>query len=203
MAVDDVRDLRSRNSELEQRLKDVSRSSSTPPAGGALDWEAQKKRLLAQLEGDFDASVPAQAEEKLKIQKAIETTNQVVVAKDQEISRLKGMLAEQQSHVGQQATVGGERVAEVLDNDQLIRHEREKLNRLQQEWQEKLRAAEVEMAVERAKIGRERSQLEAQLRDLQEKAKLLERSASSTPAKSSTRRRWLSQLGLGGSDESD
>ncbi len=203
MAVDEVRELRSRNAELDQRLKDLSRGGSIQPAGGAMDWEAQKKRMLAQLEGDFDQKDPEQAKEKLKIEKAIEATNQVVAKKDQEISRLKATLAEQQVHIGQQTTADGQRVAAMLDGDELIRHEREKLNRLQQEWQEKLRTAEVEMAVERAKIGRERSQLETQLRDLQEKAKLLERSAANAPAKNSTRRRWLSQLGLGSGDETD
>ena len=55
----------------------------------------------------------------------------------------------------------------MFDQDEIIREERENLKQLQQQWEEKLRKAEIDLSVERAKIARERAELEEQLREAQ------------------------------------
>ena len=50
---------------------------------------------------------------------------------------------------------------QVLDSDALIQQEREKL-RIQQQWEAKLRQAEIDLSMERAKLARERSELDKQ-----------------------------------------
>jgi outer membrane protein TolC len=77
---------------------------------------------------------------------------------------------------------------------------------MQEEWREKLRKAEVDISVERAKIARERSELEEKLQVFQSERKRLEEVLGSQPpgddkGKKSSARNWLTRLGLKDSDE--
>ncbi len=85
-----------------------------------------------------------------------------------------------------------------MDHDELIIQERERLQHAQEEWREKLRQAEVEISLERARIARERT-------ELQEKQHALEKQAAQqappssdgkTAEKLGSRGRWLTRLGL-------
>ena len=60
--------------------------------------------------------------------------------------------------------VGASAIAELLNTDELIRVERENLTRLQEELQQKLRQAEIEVSLERARLSRERVAMEDRLR---------------------------------------
>jgi DNA repair exonuclease SbcCD ATPase subunit len=191
MAVEEVRELKRVNGELETKLK--SRAGSTVvAAGGGLDWEAQKQRLLASLEAD-DGDEETAAE-RTSIEGTIRITDQIVAQKDRELAELKLLL---ENHSGS-ADAGSAAVNELLDRDELVRREREKLVQAQEEWREKIGKAEIDISVERAKIARERAELEDKIRQYQ--ADQERRDDAADPNKP-TRGRWLARLGLKDLDE--
>ena len=154
MALGDLRELKGRNGELEMRLKSApAAGESDATTAGAMGWEAQKERLLAQLDEDFDQGDPIQQRERLTIEKAMQTTQRAVEEKEAEINRLQALLEQQATAVDATMAVGAQGIAGILESDELIREERENLIRLQDECREKMRTAEVELAVERAKIA--------------------------------------------------
>ena len=89
----------------------------------------------------------------------------------------------------------------MLDQDAIVREERENLKRLQTELHEKLREAEIEISLERATIARQQA-------EIKDKIRLMElKNESSTAADGSTsntgqpvRGRWLARLGLTDAD---
>lgn len=202
MALDDVRELKAKNAELEKELSRPRPASgpSESPSGGAMDWEAQKQRMLAALENDFDDENEADKADRLKIDEVIKTTDRILAAKDQEIADLKQLLSDQSSNLDGVA-VGAAALGEMFDKDEIIREERESVRRLKQEWEEKLRQAEVDLSVERAKIARERSKIEEKLRTLNEMNEAEANSVKSGASDKPTRGRWLVRLGLKESDE--
>ena len=82
------------------------------------------------------------------------------------------MLDNQAQQVGDVA-IGAAAVAQLLDTDELVRQERESLKQLQDGLREQLRKAEVDISLERAKLARERAELDEKLRGWEsEKANL-------------------------------
>jgi chromosome segregation ATPase len=203
MALDDLRAEKSRSAELERKANASGGSSPSPAkssGGGGMDWEAQKRELLKRLSDDFDEKVPQQAAEKLSMEEVIRKTDQVLAEKEKELAELRQLLEEQSNNWGSMA-VGATAVADILDKDEIIRQERESLQKLQEEWREKLRQAEVDISVERAKIARERAELEAKLRSLPEAAQaaadaVSEAARTEKGGKKAPGNRWLKHLGL-------
>lgn len=155
----ELRDWKRRHAELERQL---------PPAGGApaaassngMDWEAQKRRLLAALEADDEATIDEERKsERLKIQDVIRQTDRLISERNEELAELREVLEQQTSSIGSVA-VGAAAFGEMFGKDEIIQQERERLAFLENEWQEKLRAAEVEISLERANLARERARLE-------------------------------------------
>ena len=94
----------------------------------------------------------------------------------------------------------------MLDQDAVIQEERQRLLQLQQEWQDKLRQAEVEMSVQRARIARERTELDEKLRVLEEHKSTMAAQQNSGEPNSSNKpqkpaRRWLTRMGLKENDK--
>lgn len=174
----------------------------TAPTGD-WNWETQKQRLLAQLEG-FDDSCPQQAGDKLTVAGAINLTDQIVTEKDKEIAELKKQL-ETQSGASTDVVSNDHAIAELLDHDPVILTEREKLRAIQAEWRSKLREAEIDLSVERATIARERTRLDEQMEAFQkqqaENQQLESPLNRQTNVAQSSGRRWLAKLGLTGTDE--
>lgn len=198
MSLEDMRELKARNQDLERQLARAKANPASGPAPGQrLDWEAEKMRILAALEADFDSDDEEDRKERLRIEEVIRQTDQVLAEKDREIDELKQLLENQSSNLGAVA-VGAAALGEILDKDAIVQEERNNLRRLQQEWEEKLRQAEIEISVERAKIARQRAELEGQLHAADPGAShaQAEEPASGKPAHG----RWLSRLGLGGPD---
>jgi hypothetical protein len=217
LAVQDVVDLKAQNSDLEEELAQARQAlatalteqqhSVTEPElseecevksavepRGVFDWEAQKQRLMAQVEADFDAD-DQQKEHKMTVAGTIRITDQVVAEKDREIRRLKRLL-EQQSGPNKTPTAAPT-TAELLDHDESIRRERANLKQLQDEWREKLRRAEVDISIERAKLARERVQLDDRIRVYEQRlAEYGGEPKSEEQNKEPTRGRWLVRLGL-------
>jgi chromosome segregation ATPase len=198
LAVEDVRELKTKNAELESRLSAAKRSGGGHADAGGMDWESQKRRMLASLEGEGDGEVDeARQKERATIENTIEMTDAVVAEKDREIQELLAKLAEASSekpevdHRQQQINV-------LLNADEVIAEHRKRISQLEHEMEDKLRAAELELSVERAKIARERSELEELRIDLESRRKSHDSGASG----GGPRRRWLSKLGLSGDEQS-
>jgi hypothetical protein len=175
-----------------------SAKSAANDTGGGLDWESQKKRLMAQL-AEFDDEDEEENQERLTIDGAIRITDQVVAEKEQEIAELKAQLA-----TAADRRPGRPVPDDLLDNDAIIQAEREKLKKLQEDWTSKLRKAEIEISVERAKLGRERAKMQEQLdayeARLAESARQDPSAESADTAKKGGKRNWLSRLGLADND---
>jgi chromosome segregation ATPase len=205
MAMEEIRELKGEKSKLQKKLDAAAKSGGAAVLSEGLDWESQKQRLLAQLESDFDPNDERQAADRLTVENAIEATQQAMEEKDAEIDELKQLLNSQSGNIGEMA-VGAHAIAEILDQDDLIREERESLRRMQEEWREKLRRAEVDISVERAKMGRERAELEEKLQAYQAQNRNLEdvmgkEQGENEKGKKPAGRRWLARLGLKESDE--
>jgi chromosome segregation ATPase len=205
MAVQDVRELKTKNTELTEQLNKAKQSggAAAPAAGGGGgDWESLKQKLLADLESDFDENDEAKKADKLTVQGAIKITDQVVAEKDREIQELRRVLDSQSQQVGDVA-VGAAAFTQLLDTDELIRQERESLKRLQDGLREQLRQAEVDISVERAKLARERTELDEKIRGLEaEKANMGPGGGDGhEKGKKPAGRKWLARLGLGESKE--
>jgi hypothetical protein len=205
--MDDVREVKKKNAELEKRL--ASGGSPAPAAtggGDAMDWEAQKRRLLAALEANEDESgeeSEEDREERLKMREVVAKTDAVLASKEQEIAELKQLLDAQSNNIGEMA-VGAQAIAEMLNQDEVVTAERERLVQLQKEWEEKLRQAEIDLSVQRAKIARERAEIEERHRQFQQQAEQSgdeHPAADGSKAKKPQRGRWLTRLGLKEQDE--
>ena len=192
MAMDDVRELNKKVADLKKELAAAKKSGSSGAHsidGGALNWEAQKAKILAALENESDDD-PNAVQERMKIEEVVKKTDNMLADKEAEIQELQRLLEDQSNNLGSVA-VGAAALGQMLDQDEIIREERENLKRLQQQWEEKLRKAEIDLSVERAKIARERAELEERLRG----AKGTDES-SDVDEGSSRGGRWLARLGL-------
>jgi hypothetical protein len=191
LAMEDLRDQKRKIAELE---KQPAAPRPVADSGQKLDWEAQKRKILAALEADSDDDEQGH-EEKLKIQEVIHRTDAIIAEKDQEIQQLRDALSAQSSAGG---GVSPDAIAEMVSADEQVRSERERLQQLQQEWEEKLRQAEIDLSVQRAKIARERAEIEERQRALQEQGSApgSARSGQGTQGDKPQRGRWLARLGL-------
>ena len=191
LAVEEVRELKRTHAELELKLK--ARGTTAPSApGGGLNWEAQKQRLLASLEADDDDDEEAR-QERTSIEGTIRITDEVVAQKDVEIAELRRSLEDRAPQTTNQSVA----IADLLDKDEIIRQEREKISAMQAEWREKIGEAEIDISVQRAKLARERAELDEKLRQLQSQQEShaesdIPQNESGKPA----RGRWLARLGL-------
>jgi hypothetical protein len=125
----------------------------------------------------------------------------MIQQRDREIAELKQLLDEQSRNVGS-VSVGAAAFAAILDQDELIAEHREQTETIKKQWEEKLRAAEVELSIERAKLARERTELnEKRLEWEAERNRILQDGPPPGPGdKDAGKRgqggRWLARLGL-------
>lgn len=201
MAVADVRELKRKNADLEEQLAHAPRAAAAPTPkaeGGRLDWESQKRRLLEALENDPDDDEEAR-EERLTIEGTIRITDEVIAQKDKEIAELQELLNQQSAIQGSMA-VGAAAIGELFNNDELIVQQRERLCQLESEWEAKLRQAEIDISRERAKLARDRAELEEKLLLVQQSQQSQGTAATSAKAESAATKgksgRWLARLGL-------
>lgn len=199
LALADLKEQKARIHELEHKLA----HASTPVAGnGNLDWESQKRRLMEALtredEGAWNAG------ERMKVEDAIRLTEEALAAKDQQLAELRICLADG-GEPSTDGTIRGASIAAAVDADEIVQQERENLRKMQDEWREKLRQAEVDLSLERARIARERATIEEKLRTLEdENSRRAADSAggeSTSAANKKPRGRWLTRLGLKDQDE--
>lgn len=195
-------DLRSQNSDLASQIAkyQLSASAAKPHESfnqESLTWEERKQLIMQQLEADADAE---QDHEKtvlktLEIEDIINTTQKEIERRDREIGDLQSII-EQQSSAREGMAIGAAAIAQMLDADELINQERQKLKDIQREWEDKLRQAEIDLSMERAKLARERTQLETELEQArQTPPSPVVEIEGQTKAQARTRK-WLEHLGL-------
>ena len=197
LAVEDVRELKTKNAQLESRLAERKPASSGVADNSSMDWESQKRRLLASLdeEGEDEIDEPRR-KDRTTIAATIEMTDAVVAEKDLEIKELRAQLA---------AGIGKEEIAkahgeaalnEIVDADAIVQQHRQRLAELEAQMDKTLRAAELELSVERARMARQKVELE----ELRDELAQRESQVGDSPGTAVPKHRWLSKLGLSGDD---
>ena len=207
----------------------ASIATSDSGAADALSWEERKALILRQMEEEsFDADAFVEAirsdedapadeghgvagpqsldpiESVRELFEKLERHESELQRRDQEIGELRCMLEQRSdSHDGGGGvTFGAAAIAEMIDSDELVREEREKLQKLQQEWEEKFRKGEVAASLERAKLSRERQELATKKMELEDQLEQLRRvNQELETGDRPPSRRWLAALGIRDSDE--
>ena len=199
----ELADLREQNADLATQLARMQISGlHNPPhlnlsnlSQESMTWEQRKRLILQQLENESAAANPEEYQNhRNEVEEILRTTQREIERRDQEIAELKSIV-QQQSNTREGVAIGAAAIAQMLDSDELVKLEREKLAAIQREWESKLREAEIEMSMERAKLSRERAELEERLRNPVDTVK----PASPEPAINADGkpvRRWLEHLGL-------
>jgi hypothetical protein len=186
LALEDIRRLEAENQQLREQIE-RSRAVLPPSQGDGLEsWEAFKRRVLAALDAEeAEAGEPTaqpSQQKRIQIEEVLAKTEALLAAKDQELESLRHLLENQSANLGAVA-VGAAAVGQLLDQDEIIRQQRETLQRLEAEWREKLRQAEVELSLERAALARKQAELDEKLREVEELRTRLSSQATDTEAK--------------------
>lgn len=186
-----------------QELKRRPRASSSPAVeqtGGGSDWESQKRRMLASLETDFDAQDPDAQADRLTIEGTIRITDGIVAQKDEEIAELQRRLAEEGGGTPERSPY-----EDPASQDEYIAARRAEVDALKAEWMQKVREAEIEMSLERAKLARERADYEERRVEFdRQKANAPQAPINVKNAGEEAKRgggRWLARLGIREKDD--
>lgn len=211
----ELRELRSVNSELQIRNVELTKriqssggsvegQSSSNKDSGAMSWDELKATWLKQLE---DQEIDLAEPRVLEIDEFIRSTDIEIDKRDLEIAELRHLLGEQ-TVAAQGIAVGAAAVASQLEMDELVMAERERLKVMREEWEQrqqdwvqKQRQAEIEMSLERARLARERLELQEAVHTIEMKFREQEHSMmgateAETVIENKPRGRWLQKLGL-------
>ncbi|MCY2983021.1 MAG: hypothetical protein NTY15_05215 [Planctomycetota bacterium] len=185
--------------ELRMQSNDLgSRLAKCGPVPGqkseTLSWEQRKEALLQQLEAETHAETPCDPRKVLDIERIVEQTTFEIERRDQEIADLKTLI-EQQSIAHDGMSIGVAAIAEMIESDALIISERLRLKELRDDWEQKQRIAEIEMSLERAKLARERLEIQEKIQRYEENNSSQTEDENQS-GKIRTRGRWLARLGL-------
>jgi hypothetical protein len=202
LAVEDVRELKKKNAQLESQLTQAAKKVVIVTDGDAMDWESQKRRLLASLESEGQSDAPSRRKEQATIEGTIRITDEVVANKDEEIAVLREQLASLRAASGK---VGVDReremaITRLIDEDEVIQQHRKRAAQLEQEMEETLRATEMELSLERAKLARHQAELADARLELEAMRTSCPPSGGQAPT-GTPKRRWLAKLGLSGDDD--
>jgi chromosome segregation ATPase len=199
LAVEDVRELKTKNAQLEAQVASAGNRTIAAVDSGGTDWESQKRRLLESLEGtDESQADPVRQKERVTIESTIEMTDSIVAQKDREIADLKTQLVSSgNAEIGRVAEEHDQQIRELVDADEVIAEHRKRIAQFEREMEDKLRAAELELSIERAKIARQNAELDDMRAELQSERRAY--GDHGLPA-GAPRRRWLSKLGLSGEE---
>lgn len=198
-AVQEIRELKTNNADLEAAAaRNANAQPAAMPDTSSFNWEEQKRRLLGDLDGDQATSGDLPTEDRPSIESTIRITDEIVARKDREIAELRALLNDPTSRTG--TSKEEDAIADLLDRDEVIQAEREKLSLLQDEWREKLRRAEIDLSVERAKLARDRAELDERVRVFEAQRTAFSAAGGDAMADQKSRKqqsgRWLSRLGL-------
>lgn len=209
----EVSELRQQNSDLASQVasSNVQRTVSHASGGNdAMSWEERKQLILQQMEQDtFDAdafasSLDTEASEVSQdpsefvrqLSSELQSRDVELAKRDEELRELRHLLDQQSGAREGGIAVGAAAIAEMIDADELVQQERERLQLLQEEWEEKFRQGEIEASLERAKLSRERQELAQKQAELEEQLEHIRRETRDHQESGSSSRRWLVKLGL-------
>ncbi|XZE19790.1 hypothetical protein SH449x_005119 [Pirellulaceae bacterium SH449] len=190
----EVVELRLHSNELASRLAKYQDPSTI--SHEAVTWEDRKQALLQILEQqELDSNEGAA--ETLDIKRILDETSAQVNLKDKEIADLRSLL-EQQSVAANGMAIGAAAVAQFVDADEIIAEERQRLKEKQQQWEQKQRQDEIEMSLERAKLARERLEIQEKLQQLEaERASQVPTDGETASSPRSLQKgKWWARLGL-------
>lgn len=222
--------LEQQNQELASKIasQNIRKSVQTvdSSATDALSWDERKRLILQQMEEDtFDADEFVGAIQSSRASGESETGDaeldpvdflhqlthdlsrreEELRRKDDEIGELRNLLEQQGGAREGGLAVGAAAIAHLMDADELVREEQQRLKQLQTEWEEKFRQGEIEASLERAKLSRERQELAKKQAELEEQLAHLKREThhAELEPKSGTgpSRRWLRKLGISDTDD--
>jgi hypothetical protein len=203
-----VIDLKQQNLDLAAQLanRDVRESIADNRELESLSWEERKQLMIEQMEQEsFDAeslvpNLPDSPEGPETPELFVRRVMDELEVRRQEVEELRTLLDHQAQTGDGQLAAGGSSITKLLDSDELVRKERERLMELQSEWEEKMREAEITASLERAKLSRERQDLAKQRAELDEELAHLRRECRHqgdlNESKDTANRRWLVKLGL-------
>jgi hypothetical protein len=185
----------------------------------ALSWEDRKAIILRQMESDsFDADsfVMTIADEKIEqsdqdsvledpigfVQSLLEKVDRLNDENQQqrsEVKQLQHMLEERPPILAgsDSVAVGAVALMSLLDDNELVKEERLRLQELQATWEEQFRKIEIETSLERAKLSRERQELANRLAEAENEVEHLRRSCRTEIETGGASRKWLAKLGIG------
>lgn len=197
---EELEDLREQNTDLasqlaKQEIAKVSAGASQRLDADNLSWEERKQLIMQQLECDENEEFEDEtsASSRMEIKTIVDTTQAEIDRRDREIAELQSIV-EQQADTKQGVAIGAAAIAQMMDSDELIQDERQKLKTIQQEWEDKLRQSEIDISLERAKLARERTELEARLAEMEKET--VTPANNSNAAAGGRTRKWLEHLGL-------
>lgn len=97
---------------------------------------------------------------------------------------------------GDQMAVGAAALVGMLDDNEWVQQERDRLKELQTEWETKFRQMEVESSLERAKLSRERQELANKLEEVENELEQARRTSRTEEETGGASRKWLAKLGI-------
>lgn len=217
-------DLVQQNADLAARLAQSSVGEAVQDRRGgdeSMSWEERKQMMLRQMEDDtFDAEAFIGAlgdqtdigqeseEEPMSPAQWIEAISERMIRAEQlaadrlaETEELRTLLQQQRDDrenfaFGEEVVTGASAIAGLVDADELVQEERQRLQDLKDHWEDKFRQTEIAASLERAKLSRERQELARRTAELEEKFEDLKRQQRQVGTPDSGGRRWLAELGL-------
>ncbi len=179
--------------ELSIRLAEYQ--APTSHSSESFSWEERKLAWLRQLEHETQVENNVSPSRVLEIEKVIEQTDRELLRRDKEIADLKSLLQEQ-SVASNGMAVGAAAISQIIEADDLIIEERQRLKQLQEDWEQKQRQGEIEMSLERAKLARERLELQERMRSLEAIHANQVMDEKGAPSLGKSKGNWLARLGL-------
>lgn len=171
-AKDEIESLQATNEKLNFQIDEKEDDANEPVNPEDMSWEDRKRLIMQQFEDAEDDS----SDKKMEVDDIIASTEQALETKDRVIQELQQRLQSKQSDS-----------PNPVDLDEAVQQEREKLQKMQAEWQDKIRQAEIDLSAERARLARERTQIEGKQSQAKPEAE------SKTGGRT---RKWLDHLGL-------
>lgn len=126
----------------------------------------------------------------------IEHLNTKLADRETENGELQYLLQQQSETRDGGVAIGAAAIASMVDSDELVMQERQRLQQLKDDWEDKFRQAEIEASLERAKLSRERQELAQRAQELEEGLARLEQLEGGNQVERPSGRRWLAELGL-------
>lgn len=150
-------------------------------------------------DGDLDAAALETIDPQQFVESLIEQLDRLqkrLQDRDEEIKELQNLLQNQAETRSGGVAFGAAAIAGLVDSDELIIEERERLQQLKNDWEDKFRQSEIDASLERAKLSRERQELANRTQQLEDQLEDLQREKRSRSGAPATGRRWMTELGL-------